>query len=180
MISAIQSPTIYEERHRRPHPGFWVVGLPLAVFGWWLFVSQIVLERSPVGDAPGCGTTLVVFLWVLFGLLLPAFLVSATLSVEVRDDAVRVRLFPIWGRTVPLDSIVDCQARTYKPLGEYGGWGIRFALDGRGWAYTLRGNRGVQLKLADKRPLLIGSPTPERLAEAINAARERRTGESGE
>jgi hypothetical protein len=50
---------------------------------------------------------------------------------------------------------VDARAVAYQPLLEYGGWGIR--LGRRGWAYTISGNRGVQIALKDGKSFLLGS-----------------------
>lgn len=47
----------------------------------------------------------------------------------------------------------SAQARSPDPVG----WGIRRGWGGRGWAYTVSGNRGVLLELADGRHVLLGS-----------------------
>ena len=49
-----------------------------------------------------------------------------------------------------------------------GGWGFRWGSSGR--AYNLRGNRGVQLTLADGGRLLLGSQRADELAAAIEEA----------
>jgi hypothetical protein len=42
---------------------------------------------------------------------------------------------------------------------------------GKGWAYNVRGNRGVQLELANGKRILIGSQRAEELAGAIGEAK---------
>ena len=59
--------------------------------------------------------------------------------------------------------------RQYRPILDYGGWGIRWG-PGKGWAYNVSGNRGVQLELLDGKQLLIGSQNPEKLAQMIGKA----------
>ena len=59
-------------------------------------------------------------------------------------------------------------AREYKPLREYGGWGIRCSLK-RGKAYNVSGNKGVQLVFKNGKQLLIGSQKAEALEEAIRS-----------
>ena len=54
---------------------------------------------------------------------------------------------------------------TYDPIGEYGGWGIKYGKMGK--AYNVSGNRGVQLEFADRKSILIGSQKPEQLDSAI-------------
>ena len=63
------------------------------------------------------------------------------------------------------------EARTYRPLLEYGGWGIRYAPFGKGWAYNVHGSQGVQLELTNGKRILIGSQRAEELARAIGEAK---------
>ncbi|MGZ7205507.1 MAG: hypothetical protein ACXVIV_02480 [Halobacteriota archaeon] len=62
------------------------------------------------------------------------------------------------------------KARQYRPLVEYGRWSIRFGRHKKR-AYTMSGNRGVELKLTDGVCPLIDSQRPEELASAIAAAK---------
>jgi hypothetical protein len=90
--------------------------------------------------------------------------------VEVRDAALFVRFFPfIRSRLVPYSEIRVCASRTYRPIAEYGGWGVRFGRHGK--AYNVSGNRGVQLELASGEKLLLGSQRAESLCAAIEAHR---------
>lgn len=90
------------------------------------------------------------------------------LVTEVRDDGLYVRLFPLPFRHFALETIASYQVRTYRPIREYGGWGLRSGFSGA--AYNARGNRGVQLVLVSGRRVLIGSQQPEALEAAIAKA----------
>ena len=88
------------------------------------------------------------------------------LDVVVDDDAVRIRYFPLTRRVIPLADIVTATAREYRPIRDYGGWGIK------GWsrrriAYNLWGHKGVELMLQDGRSVLIGSQRATELEAAI-------------
>ena len=61
------------------------------------------------------------------------------------------------------------QTRQYKPIREYGGWGIRYGRGGK--AYNVSGNKAVQLVLKNGKRLLIGSQRPDKLVEAIGSVR---------
>jgi hypothetical protein len=87
----------------------------------------------------------------------------------VDTEAVRIHFFPVWKKTIPLAEVVRWEARTYRPILEYGGWGIRYTL--KGWAYNVSGNQGVQLELANGQRILIGSQRAEELAGAIGEAK---------
>jgi len=91
------------------------------------------------------------------------------LITEVRPGGLYLRFYPLRWRAIPYAHIKSCQARTYRPIREYGGWGIRFGFKGN--TYNVSGNRGVQLEFYKGRPLLIGSQRSDELAAAINQAR---------
>ena len=71
-------------------------------------------------------------------------------------------------RMVPLDSIVSLKSVRYRPLMEFGGWGVRGA--GKKKAWTARGDRAVVLSLEEDRRLYVGSDHPQRLEAAIRSA----------
>jgi hypothetical protein len=88
------------------------------------------------------------------------------LRTEVWDDGLYAQFFPLTRQhRFPWPEIGSCEVRTYRPLLEYGGWGVRCGR--RGKAYNVRGNRGVQLEFTDGKRLLIGSQRSEELAAAI-------------
>ena len=84
-----------------------------------------------------------------------------------------VRFFPVHIRykRFGAEDLSGCYAREYKPIREYGGWGIRCSLK-KGRAYNVSGNKGVQLVLKNGKQLLIGSQRADELEEAIRSIRE--------
>jgi len=94
------------------------------------------------------------------------------LETEVRNDGLYVRFFPLHIRFKKFtrEDVEQYCARTYRPLLEYGGWGIRFGKSGR--AFNMSGKRGVQLVLKGGKRLLIGSQKPEELVDAIRSFME--------
>jgi hypothetical protein len=148
--------TLFEEHQSFRQPWLWV--LMLAILAVLLVASLLAPEGQTVP-------------WVVLGVTLATglLLYSMRLSVRVDAEAIRIRFFPGWKKTIPLDEVVRWEARTYRPFLEYGGWGIRYTL-GKGWAYNVRGNQGVQLELANGQRILIGSQRAEDLAGAIGEA----------
>ena len=60
------------------------------------------------------------------------------------------------------------EARTYSPIREYAGWGVK------GWsrqkmAYNVSGHEGVELTLTDGRTVMLGSQRADDLAQVINS-----------
>jgi hypothetical protein len=93
------------------------------------------------------------------------FLYVLKLTVTVDSQHLHVRFWPLMRKDIALADITQYEVRAYRPILEYGGWGLRYSW--RGTAYNVSGNRGVQLVLAGGRRILIGSQMPEELAEAI-------------
>ena len=92
------------------------------------------------------------------------------METEVRSDGLYVRFYPmhIRFRKFTGQDLAEYYCRTYRPIREYGGWGIRCSFTGTGTAYTVSGNNGVQLVLTNGKKLLIGSQKPDDLAAAID------------
>ena len=88
------------------------------------------------------------------------FLLHMTTEVTPTD----VRVWFGWAPTYPRSCRSARSARievvTYRPIADYGFWGIRAGRDGER-ALIARGNRGVRLELTDGTRLLIGSQRPE-------------------
>ena len=145
----------------------WIMGIGLTGLGWWAFIVQIVMGE-PWGTKPA-PDWVVWLIFFLMGIGLPAFLLLAKLVVTVDEEVIRIRWIPFAWRTVRLADVESATARTYRPLREYGGWGVRWA-PGRGMAWNASGNRGVQLELASGKQLLIGSRRAEELERAIRTA----------
>lgn len=155
------APTFTERQRAGP----WWAGVLVGVAAVGAWIGAVGIWAGSAGSGVGA-----VVLVVVVGLGLPIGFATIRLDVTVDEDAVRVRLFPLMRRTIPLGDIAAVEARRYRPVREYGGWGIK------GWstrkiAYNLRGDEGVDLTLRNGRRVLLGSQRPAELAAAIRAAR---------
>ena len=157
-------PIFREVQHFRQ---FWIWALVLAITGliWYAAIIQLVMQ-NPFGDRPMPDIMLVVF-WLVFGIGLPALIFLSNLVTEVREDGIYIRFVPFHRSfiIIAFGELKAYETRVYRPIMEYGGWGIRFGSKGR--AYNVSGIRGVQLELANGRQLLIGSQRPEELRQSI-------------
>lgn len=142
-----------------------VIGV--AVLGAILPVTmQITYGPSP-SAAPG-----VVFLSTVFPIIILAGIVLLFYFLELR---VRVALSGIiykfhpfhrkW-RQIVAEEIVSCENVTYRPLRDYGGWGIRYSR-GNGTAYNVSGNRGIRIEKKNGRKVLFGTLRPDEFEAAV-------------
>ena len=111
------------------------------------------------------------WVYVLLGAVLAlilALLLGMRLTTRVDRGAVSMRLGFLYSTRVPLSEILRAEAVAYRPLRDYGGWGVRGF--GRRRAINVRGNRGVLLIRTDGSSLLVGSQRPRDLLNALARA----------
>ena len=96
------------------------------------------------------------------------FVYSLRLQTEVRADGIYLKLWPLHRsfRRISWSEIERYESIRYRPLRDFGGWGIRWA-PGK-IAYNVSGNRGVWFERTDGRGVLVGSQRPEELVSAID------------
>lgn len=168
---------IFREVQRFRQPWLWVILCPavltmVGLFGYGL-VKQLILGE-PWGNNPMPDTMLIVVatLAMLLVGLVAWTMYAATLITEVRASGLHIKFFPfhLSFQTIDLSGVTDCKAVTYRPIKEYGGWGIRLRWKGK--AYNVSGNRGVKISYQSGKHLLIGSQRAEELANAIAVIRD--------
>ena len=146
----------------------WLIVLGIAALMWYAAVVQLLMHR-PFGDRPMPDIMMIVF-WIVFGIGLPVLFIYARLITEVRNDGIYIRFIPFQGKVqkIAFEELKGYEARDYRPIMEYGGWGIRMGSHGK--AYNVRGNRGVQLELTNGKRMLIGSQRSDEFRQAIETA----------
>ena len=115
------------------------------------------------------------WLVIAFPAAIWAWLLSMTLVTEVRPEGLYIRFKMLWPeRIIPFSHIVKVEAKRYRPILEYGGWGVRGLAPVK--AFNVSGNRGVLLSLTGGQSLMIGSQRPDQLAAALQAGVARAQG----
>lgn len=146
-------------------PAFLIVPL----FSWGLY-QQLVLGK-PFGNQPMSNARLATasIISIVITVAIALLFTIGRLETRVFADRVviRFRPFHLRGRVIALADIAEVEGRTYHPVIEYGGWGIR--RNAAGMAYTVSGNEGVYLTLREGGGVLIGSRRSGELAAAIRA-----------
>ena len=98
------------------------------------------------------------------------------LDVEVRAGHIFISFGPVnlVRRRIRYSDIESVRPITYRPIREFGGWGIRWR--GRTTAWTIRGNQAVAVTLRSGKKVYVGSRFPQRLAGRIEVAMRRAGG----
>jgi hypothetical protein len=171
----------YEENVRVPA---WVIGLLALILGLTAGAMTGVAVRNIVGDDPLItGSDAAVF-YVAFGLavLVDIFvLVNFTnLSVTVADRGFEFR-YGVFGKSFPWEQIKSAEPHDYRWT-TYGGWGIRWATQGRRAWSQLGAKEGVVVEVDEngkKRSYFVSSRKPQELAGAIRRGIEERGSPAG-
>lgn len=109
----------------------------------------------------------IVIVAAALGVLVLIVLGFAHLTTTVDEDALTLSYVPFWRRRIALGEIATAAPRSYRPIREWGGWGIRGW--GRNIAYTVHGTQGVQLVLRNGHRVLVGTHRPDELTRALDA-----------
>jgi len=137
--------------------------------------SQFVLNE-PWGDKPmsNKGLLLAAFLILLVLLLSAFFLFGSKLVVVITNNDIHLTFKPILKNKIIFsrNEISSFEVRKYKPIKEYGGWGIKQGKKTVGKAYNVHGNLGLQLYLKNGKKVLIGTQRGEAIARAMTKMME--------
>ena len=138
-----------------------ILGLVLiAVFGAF---------QTKEAEVPALVGVIIALVPILFGRMVT--------DIDSHNIIIRFGYLRWMEKKIPISDIVKVEVATYRPLSQFGGWGIRSGKfrGERTVCYSMRGNKGVLITLSGytrvcffrMKMVIIGSPTPERLAEAI-------------
>ena len=133
-----------------------------------LFIFSMVRSWS---DNNSTSNTILIITAALIMLLTAGFF-FVRFDTVINNEGVYIKLFPfsLKYKCIPWDTVSKSYVRKYKPLWEYGGWGIRQRWQIRGRrsiAYSVSGNKGLQLELTNGRRILIGTHKPLELEEVL-------------
>ncbi len=100
-------------------------------------------------------------------LLVCLLILNIKLKTEIDKQGIHYQFGPLTKKTILWQDIEQCYVRSYSPIREFGGWGIRFGFNGR--AFNVKGNQGIQLVLKSGKKILIGTQKSEEAQQIIHA-----------
>ena len=148
----------------------WWLVIILALVNILIFSILIVqLTSKPIGGAKPISAQVVVVVCML-SIVISTSLFFIQLQTIIKTDGIYVRFFPFQNnyRHIRWNELSKSYVRTYNPITEYGGWGYRLGLFGKGKAYNVAGNKGLQLEFINGKKLLIGTQKPEALESVLH------------
>ena len=127
----------------------------------WFFSIEAVGNVGPI-DSYG---QLIVIVSIFPILILFYFL---KLKTEIDERGIQYQFLPFHFSTkkIAWTAIQNCYVRTYNPIMEYGGWGYRTSF-GKGRAFNVKGNKGIQVELKSGKKILFGTQKEDEAKQII-------------
>jgi hypothetical protein len=157
-------PLYFERQHVRQ---IWFWAFMLFVFFFPVLINKLTSAVVPRDSAAALVTERYVLIPMTITLAIAILVYIMHLDIRVTRKGLSLQFFPfhLKPRALDLDKTISIEAVTYAPIGEYGGWGLRYVKNGR--AYNVGGNRGVRIDYENGKHVLLGSERAEELEEAL-------------
>jgi len=162
----------YSERQYFRQDWLWALLLVGSVPAALLASVAVAVDSDPGTNVP---LVIGVILVLVFSPLVLFY--YANLDLEVRDDGLALRLWPLHlrSRTISCAEIESVRATEISPMGEFGGVGIRLQPTLYRWGisfdgpvgYIVKGKRAVRIERSEKRDIVVTSTDPSTLAETL-------------
>ena len=143
---------------------------------WWIWLIVVLgvsiplaldIRKMMVAGVPQ--QHMIYSLLGYFACCIPVLLLVGCIKLETKitEKFVYARLFPlqISFRSYAFSEMAACYVRKYRPVREYGGWGLKGTFKNR--ALNISGNQGLQMVFKNGKKLLIGTRRPQEIIEIL-------------
>jgi uncharacterized membrane protein len=156
---------LFTEKQYFRQPWLWLLLGSINVVLFYGVIQQVVFHH-PFGNKPSSDDGLIIAAGVF--LLVSILLAFVHLDTAIAVDGIYYRFWPFQfnAKKIPWEEVERAYVRQYNPLLEYGGWGLRLGIFGKGPAFNISGNMGLQIHYTNGKKFLLGTQKPEEL-EAI-------------
>lgn len=160
--------TIYQKEQRLNPVWFWISSVPVDVF-----LILTIINLSGDSDNLILSVIAIVFLsmFLVFDILLFFFL---KLKVSIDFEFLYISLKPLSNLKIPINEISFYEIVSFRPLRDFGGYGIRYSFRKKEAGYFLKGNTGVRIYYPLSKKLIVGTEDPRLFINAIQYAQQRR------
>ena len=159
--------TLFTERQHFRQIWLWALLFGINVISFGALVMQVFFGMTFGNNPPGkeeliALTAMTLLILVFFGII--------RLDTAIDNDGVNYRFYPLQlkMKKISWNRISKAYVRPYNALGEYGGWGLRIGLFGKGQAFNVSGNKGLQLVYDDGKKFLLGTQKPEDIIQILH------------
>lgn len=161
-----KSKILYSETQRFSQWWLWVFLIGINALILYAIIEENIAQQHLSNNLTNIVVQILVFLLTVS---MSVFFLANKLNTAIATDGIYVRFFPFHRKYkfYAWDDIQEAYTRKYKPIAEYGGWGLRHKRVNKDIAYNVSGNMGLQLVLKNGKKILIGTRKPELVQEAL-------------
>jgi hypothetical protein len=155
----------YSEEQKVTNKWLWILISTVCIIYFYGLTEQLIFLKS-VGTHPAPDWAMIII--GIIPLMLFYLLYKVRLNVKIDDQGVHYQFHPFHRkqRLIKWDEIKTVYIRKYRPIAEYGGWGIR-TIYRNNVSYSVSGKNGLQLELKNKKKILLGTQNHEELNKII-------------
>ena len=152
------------KKNLQEEDNFYEIQKVRAVWVWVIIIIALYAIILPV--ITGILSTLFNIILISIGFGFFWLFYKMYLLTVINEDGIQIKFSPFTDFIIPFNKIKDYKIREYRPIIDYGGWGIRFNKSGK--AYTVSGKIGLQIDLSNGKSILIGTQKPDVLLYSVN------------
>ena len=129
-----------------------------------IFISTLAFNMSfnAAGAEPNIGP--IIFHTIIL-ILVAIALFGFRLETKIHNGNINIKYPILLNKDIPISEIKSVETITYRPLRDFGGWGIRYSK--RGMMYSAKGKKAVKITLKNDETLFIGSQRPDEITNII-------------
>jgi len=131
-----------------------------SIYQWYFTIEAV----GNVGPNDSFGQLIVIV--SIFPILILFYFLK--LRTEIDENGIQYKFSPFHFSTkkIAWTAIQNCYVRTYNPIMEYGGGEFRTSL-GKGSAFNVKGNKGIQVELKSGKKILFGTQKEDEAKQII-------------
>lgn len=153
-------------KERQGFTQWWVWALLTVVLLIDLFAKyKTFYLKEPFGNVLPTDNLIETYDLLIFGVFL--LFATARLVTEADNTEIRMRYIPVifWWKRYRWTEMESVEVVDYDSLDEFWGWGIRYNFET--WAYNVKGNQGVRIKMKSGDQILIGTQKPDEFRKLL-------------
>ncbi len=136
----------------------------------YVILSLVVMANYFYVSSLGAANYTYVIITVLTALAILFIFEFSHLDTKVTKQGISHKFWPYQRKETTLlwEEIKSIEITKYRPIKDYGGWGVRMGYR-KGRAFNTRGNIGMLLHLKSGKDVMVGTQLPQELYTSIKS-----------
>lgn len=160
------NPTFSETQGFNKWWHYMLAALPLTTF----VVSLLFVQFDIISNKNNPPVAMLFIMMILIAVIFFIWFRLLKLYTSINEDGIEVNFkwLPFCQRKIAWSEIQSITIEEYLPIRDYGGWGVRYSMTGKGWCYNVAGKTGIKINYANGKQFLIGTQQAKEAQVIIN------------